>query len=417
MKVAILGAGVVGVTSAWYLMRAGHDVIVVEREPGPALETSYANGGQVSWGYATPWASPGVIGKLISWQFDPNSPLRLHFQADYRMWRFLIRMLVNAAPATYKKNKSILLRLGLYSYQMLSEIRQLMDFDYERGPGGLLEIIREKKDLDHVDRELEIYAANGIPAERLDLEGCLKVEPGLDAGRDVFVGGIYFPGDESGNCQLFTQRLSELAAEEGVSFNFGITVERLAKKNGRITAFETEQGAIEADAYVIAAGSYSSDLLRPLGMDIPIYPVKGYSMTAPIVDASQAPKSTLMDENRKVAITRLGSKLRAAGIAEFTGFDLSLQPKNYQVVARAVQELFPNAADYSNIDWWCGFRPMTPDGPPIIGSTPYQNLYLNTGHGTLGWTLSCGSARVLADIVSAKAPAIDMEGLTLERYG
>lgn len=417
MKVAILGAGVIGVTSAWYLMQEGYDVTVVEREPGPALETSYANGGQVSWGYATPWASPGVIGKIIHWQFDPNSPLQLHFHADYRMWRFLFRMLANAAPATYEKNKSRLLRLGLYSYQMLSEIRQIVDFDYERGPGGLLEILREKKDFDHVDRELEIYTANGIPAERLDLDGCLKVEPGLDAGRDVIAGGIYFRGDESGNCRLFTQKLSELAAEQGVSFNYGITVERLAKINDRIVAFETDQGAIEADAYVIAAGSYTSDLLRPLGMDIPIYPVKGYSMTAPIVDASQAPKSTLMDENRKVAITRLGNKLRAAGIAEFAGFDLSLQPKNYQVVARAVQELFPNAADYSKIDWWCGLRPMTPDGPPIIGSTPYQNLYLNTGHGTLGWTLSCGSARVLADIVSGKTPAIDMEGLTLERYG
>lgn len=416
MKVTVLGAGVVGVTSAWYLREAGHEVTVIEREMGPALQTSYANAGQVSWGYATPWAAPGVLGKVVRWQFDHNAPLLLHWRIDPAMWRFMLSMLANAAPARYEVNKARLLRLGRYSHESLVTLREATGLSYEEGQNGTLEIFRSEAQMAKLDDELQLLADNDIPARRLSVDECVAIEPGLEHSRDLLAGGLHFPGDEIGNCRFFTEGLADLATQRGVDFRFGVSVTRVRAEGGRVTALDTDQGPVTADAYVIAAGSYTPALLAPLGIDLPVYPVKGYSLTAPIVDADAAPRSTLMDEGRKVAITRLGDKLRVAGIAELDGFDLSVQEKHYGVIERAVRDWFPTAADYARAEWWSGLRPMTPDGPPVIGATPYANLYLNNGHGTLGWTLSCGSSRLLADVVSGREPDIDMDGLTLARY-
>lgn len=416
MKIAVLGAGVVGVTSAWYLRQAGHEVTVLDREDGPAQETSFANGGMVSWGYAKPWASPGILGKALRWQFERDAPLLLHWRADAAMWRFMLQMMANAPAHRYEQNKSRLLRLGHYSHEVLSALREQTGLQYDAGTSGTLELFRSPEQMVGIDQELAMYASHGIPVRPLDVDGCIEVEPGLTGVRDLLAGGLQFPGDEIGDCQCFTVALAQMAAEQGVTFRYGETVQRIPTESGRVTGFDTDHGRVTADAYVIAAGSYAPGLLAPLGIELPVYPVKGYSLTAPIVDHEAAPRSTLMDEARKVAMTRLGDRFRVAGIAELTGFDLSLQAQHYGVIERVARDWFPAAADYDRIEWWCGLRPMTPDGPPIIGATAYRNLYLNNGHGTLGWTLSCGSARLLADIVSGREPEIDPEGLTLARY-
>jgi D-amino-acid dehydrogenase len=416
MKVVVLGAGVVGVTSAWYLLQAGHEVTVLEREAGPALQTSFANGGMVSWGYATPWASPGLLRKAVRWQFERDAPLLLHWRRDPAMWRFMLNMLANASAGRYELNKTRLLRLSRYSHQTLVALREDTGLCYEEGQGGTLELFRSEAQMSGLEQELRLFAENGIPAQRLDAEACLAVEPGLERCRHLLAGGLQFPDDEIGNCQCFTSERASLAGQRGTDFRYGVSVSRVRAEDGRVTGLDTDQGVVAADAYVIAAGSYSPALLAPLDIRLPVYPVKGYSLTAPIVDPEAAPRSSLMDEARKVAITRLGERLRVAGIAELAGFDLSLESRRYGVIERVARDWFPDAADFSQIEWWCGLRPMTPDGPPVIGATPYANLFLNNGHGTLGWTLSCGSAKVLADIVSGREPEISTDGLTLARY-
>lgn len=416
MKVLIVGAGVIGVTSAWYLQRAGHDVTVIERQQGPALETSFANGGMVSWGYATPWAAPGVPLKALRWQFERDAPLVMHWRADPAQWRFMGAMLRNCAADRYAVNKARLLRLGRYSYTAIVELREALGLRYDEGTGGTLELFRDAAQLDGMERELELLAEAGIPARLLSTDECLEVEPGLARVRERLAGALSFPGDEIGDCRKFTESLAAHCAAAGVTFRYGVDVAGLRAAGTRVEVIETDQGTLNADAYVLAAGSYTPGLLAPLGIRLPVFPVKGYSLTAPIVEPDAAPVSTMIDEARKVAITRLGDRLRVAGIAELAGFDLSLSERRYGVIERVARDWFPDAADLSQAEYWCGLRPMTPDGPPVIGPTRYDNLYLNNGHGTLGWTLSCGSSRLLADLVSGREPEIDTEGLTLERY-
>lgn len=417
MKIVVIGSGIVGITSAWFLQEAGHEVMVVDRQPGPALETSYANGGQVSWGYATPWAAPGLIRRAMGWLFDPDAPLILHPRWDLPMFRFMMRMMRNASPERYSVNKNHLLRLGRYSHDNLVALRELTGIQYDNAATGTLELFRKPTPQSAIDDEISLFENNGIPVRKLDADGCLEVEPGLKKAVDRLAGGIQFPEDELGDCRSFALQLYELLETKGVTFRFNTTVTDLRTERGRVTRLVmTECEDLQPDAVVVAAGSYSPLLLKPLGINVPVYPVKGYSLTTPIIDSSAAPVSTLMDETRKVAITHLGQRLRAAGIAELAGYDRSLDSRHYNVVLRAVQQLFPDAADYSNLEWWCGLRPMTPEGPPLIGKTPIENLFLNTGQGTLGWTLSCGSAHLLADIISGATPEIDTTGLTLDRY-
>ncbi len=416
MKILVLGSGVIGVTSAWYLTRAGHEVTLVDRHPQPAMETSFANGGQVSWGAANPWAAPGITGKAIGWLFKRHSPLVLRPRLDPSMWRWLGQMLRNCTDARYLANKERQLRLARYSHACLTELRNEIGLQYDQSTHGLLILYRNARELEAAAREAQLLDRLGIAYRFLDRAACVAHEPALTDSQDKIVGGMLFPGDESGDCRLFTEQLATRAQSHGVKFLAATSVTRLVADGDRLTRVITDRGDLSADAYVLACGSYSPLLLKPLGVRLPVYPVKGYSITVPITNDAAAPQGTLTDETYKVVITRLGNRLRAAGTAELCGYDLTLHPPRLATLVHVVRDLFPYVGDLSAAEPWAGLRPMTPDNPPVIGVTPYRNLFLNTGHGTLGWTMACGSGRVLTDLVSGRAPEIDLTGLTLARF-
>ncbi len=417
MKVLVVGSGVVGTTCAWYLACAGHEVTVVDRHGAPAMETSFANGGQVSWSAASPWVAPDVLAHALYWLLRPRSPLVLRPQLDAELWFWLARMLRNCTPERYARNKERLLRLGRYSHACLAQLRQATGIHYEERARGTLQVFRTPRALDRALRDTAQLDRLGIAYRVLDAAGCLEVEPGLAQAAPRLAGGIHFPGDESGDCRLFTEALARRASERGVIFQGGVTVRNLVAEQSRLVALATDRGTLRADAYVLACGSYTPLLLKPLGIRLPVYPVKGYSVTVPVTQEAAAPAGTITDERYKVVITRLGGRIRAAGTAELTGYDLRLRPARVATVMLALRELFPHGGDYARAEPWAGLRPMTPDNPPVLGPTPYSNLYLDTGHGTLGWTLACGSGKILADLISGRKPEIDIEGLTLARFG
>ncbi|WP_096787500.1 D-amino acid dehydrogenase [Rhodobacter sp. CZR27] len=417
MKVVILGAGVIGVTSAWQLARAGHEVTVIDRQPGPALETSFANAGEISPGYSSPWAAPGIPMKALKWLFMAHAPLVIQPRPDPEKIRWLLRMLGNCTADAYAVNKSRMVRLAEYSRDCLTDLRAETGLAFDERQKGTLQLFRTQKQVDAAAKDIEVLRAGGVPFELLDAEGCLAAEPGLAAAQDRIAGGLRLPKDETGDCFKFTQGLAALAATRGVRFRYGTGVERIVVAGGRVTSVVTSQGEVAADAVVVALGSYSPALVRPLGLDLPVYPFKGYSITLPIVDEARAPVSTVMDESYKVAITRLGDRIRVGGMAEIAGFDLSLNPKRKATLLRSVEDLFGGAGDRARATFWTGLRPMTPDGTPVIGRTPVEGLFLNTGHGTLGWTMAAGSARVLADLVTDRAPEVETADLGLARYG
>ncbi|QMV03951.1 FAD-dependent oxidoreductase [Devosia sp. D6-9] len=416
MKVLVLGGGVIGVTSAWYLAEAGHEVEVVERQPGPALETSFANAGEISPGYASPWAGPGVPVKAIKWLLMRHGPLVVRPRLDPHQWIWMAQMLRNCTSARYARNKARMVPIAEYARDCLKALRASTGITYDDRAMGTLQVFRTQKQLDDAHKDIEVLRQFGVPYETLDRAGCSVAEPALAAVSEKFVGGLRLPGDETGDCQMFTERLTEMAKAKGVVFHFGETINAIRSEGGRITGVETTAGTRKADAYVVALGSYSPHAVRPLGIDLPVYPVKGYSITVPIADESRAPVSTVMDETYKIAITRLGNRIRVGGTAEVAGFDLKLRPARKATLDHSVTDLFPGGGDMSRATFWCGLRPMTPDGPPVVGGTPFSNLYLNTGHGTLGWTMSCGSARLLADLISGKQPDVDPADVSLERY-
>lgn len=416
MRIVILGAGVIGVTSAYYLAKAGHQVTVLDRQAGPALETSYANAGEISPGYASPWAAPGIPLKALKWMFMKHAPLVIRPGAALSEWRWMLAMLGNCTEARYAVNKGRMVRLAEYSRDCLMNLRAETGIDYDHRTLGTLQVFRTQKQLDGVAKDIEVLRQGGVPFEVLDPAGCAAAEPGLAAVQDKLVGGLRLPNDETGDCFKFTEALYKRAEALGVKFMFSCPVTRLRAEGGRIRAAETEQGVIEGDLFVSALASYGPDFLRNLGIDLPVYPVKGYSITVPIVDAARAPVSTVMDETYKVAITRLGDRIRVGGMAEIAGFALDLPPARKETLVQSVESLFGGAGDQSRATFWTGLRPMTPDGTPVIGVTRYDNLFLNTGHGTLGWTMACGSGRVLADLISGKKPEIETADLALSRY-
>ncbi|MGE5156634.1 MAG: D-amino acid dehydrogenase [Gemmatimonas sp.] len=416
MRVLILGGGVIGVTSAYYLAKAGHAVTVVDRQPEPALETSFANAGEVSPGYASPWAGPGVPAKAIKWLLMTHGPLVIRPKPDPAMWAFMAKMLRNCTSARYAVNKSRMIPIAEYSRDCLRALRAEIGIHYDEESRGTLQLFRKQAQLDHTGGDIEVLQHYGVPYELLDRTGCIKAEPALAAVKDKFVGGLRLPQDETGDCHMFTQALAARAAELGVAFKFETGIDRLVVEGARIAGVATSAGLLQADAYVVALGSWSPHLLRPLGISIPVYPVKGYSITVPVKDPAGAPVSTVMDESYKVAITRLGSRIRVGGTAEISGYSNVLHPSRRATLDHSLTDLFPNGGDLSDVKFWCGLRPMTPDGPPLIGPTPYANLHLNTGHGTLGWTMACGSGRVLADLLSGRKPEVDISELAMGRY-
>ncbi|MHB0769566.1 D-amino acid dehydrogenase [Bradyrhizobium sp. 5.13L] len=416
MKVLILGSGVIGVTSAYYLARAGHEVTVVDRQPEPALETSFANAGEVSPGYSSPWAGPGVPVKAVKWLLMKHGPLVIRPKLDPVMWVWLLKMLRNCTSERYAVNKSRMIPIAEYSRDCLRDLRRDIGIQYDDRAQGTLQLFRYQAQLDGTGEDIAVLKQYGVPFEVLSREGCIAVEPALSGVKEKFVGGLRLPQDETGDCHMFTQALARHAQALGVRFMFNTGIDRIVTDGARVSGVATSDGLLQADAYVLALGSWSSQLVAPLGISLPVYPVKGYSITVPIKDASGAPESTVMDESYKVAITRLGDRIRVGGTAEISGYSDKLYDARRATLDHSLTDLFPRGGDLAKATFWSGLRPMTPDGPPVIGPTQYANLHLNTGHGTLGWTMSCGSGRVLADLLSGKKPEIDVSALTVDRY-
>ena len=418
MKVVVLGAGVIGVTTAYYLNEAGHDVTVVDRQVGPAMETSFGNAGEISPGYASPWAGPGIPLKAMKWLLMRHGPLVVRPRMEKAMWTWIFRMLRNCTSSRYAINKARMVPLAEYSRDCLRALREQTGIAYDERSRGTLQLFRTQAQVDGTGGDVEVLKQFGVPFELLDAAGCIEAEPALARVREKIKGGLRLPGDETGDCKLFTERLAEICRERGVTFRFGVETGKLWRNTADTEVLSVKAGAenIKADAYVMALGSYSARWMRKRHVPIPVYPIKGYSITFPVTDADAAPVSTIMDESYKIAITRLGDRIRVGGTAEVSGYDLTLHESRRATLEHSVRDLFPDAGSTENATFWCGLRPMTPDGPPIIGPTRYKNLVVNTGHGTLGWTMACGSGKVLADIMSGRTPDIDASELGMERY-
>ena len=416
MKVLVLGSGVIGVAVAYYLARAGHEVEVVDRQSGPALETSVANAGEVSPGYSSPWAGPGVPIKAIKWMLMAHSPLVVWPLLDPDMWRWGVAMLANCTEQAYALNKSRMVPIAEYSRDCLKALRLETGIAYDERAQGTLQLFRTQKQLDGIGGDVAVLRQYGVPFEVLDRAGFCRVEPALKLTQHKFVGALRLPGDETGDCFKFSNALAEMARALGVTFRFDTRIQSLQVGGGAITGVHTDAGLLKAERVVLALGSHSPQLLQPVGLRIPVYPVKGYSITLPITDPAFAPESTIMDETHKVAVTRLGDRIRVGGTAELAGYSLALREPRRATLNHVVSDLFPQGGDVSKASFWCGLRPMTPDGTPIVGTTPVRNLLLATGHGTLGWTMAAGTGRVIADLVSGRTPEIDVSALGMARY-
>lgn len=417
MRVVILGAGIIGVTTAYYLARQGVEVEVLDRQREPGMETSFANAGELSYGMTSPWAAPGVPLKAIKWMFMRHRPLTIRPQLSPIMWAWCARMVANCNARSYALNKGRMVRISNYSRDVLPELLQEVPIDFDLKELGTLQLFRTQKQIDASRADQDVLAAYDSPFEVLDRDGCIAAEPGLAHVADKFLGGLRLVSDRTGDCRKFTQALAVKAAELGVTFHYNVTIGGLAIEGARIVGVDTSDGRVSGDRYVCAMGPYAPILLRTVGIRLPIYPIKGYSITLPVTDSDAAPQSTIMDETFKVAITRLGDRIRVAGQAEISGYNTKLAGHATDAVRHVVSDLFPKGGDIAKAQGWTGLRPMTPDGTPVLGPTRYDNLFLNTGHGTLGWTMACGSARAVADLVMGQAPGIDMDGLTAARYG
>lgn len=415
MRVIVLGSGVIGVTSAYYLAQQGASVTVLDRQTGPAEETSFGNAGQVSPGYSTPWAAPGIPFKAVKWMFQHHAPLAVNLDGSMWQLQWMAQMLKNCNAQHYAINKERMVRVAEYSRDCLRQLRQDTGISYENRSRGTLQLFRKDAQLDAVQRDIEVLKESGVEYELLDRDGLARVEPALAAAKDKLVGGLHLPNDETGDCYLFTNALAKLAQEMGVDFQFNQNVEKLLVEGDEIKGVLVNGKVLTADRYVLAFGSYSREFLKPLHLDLPVYPVKGYSLTVPIVNPAMAPQSTVLDETYKIAITRFDQRIRVGGMAELSGFNLGLNQDRRATLEMVTKDLFPGG-DLPQASFWTGLRPMTPDSTPIIGGTRYKNLFLNTGHGTLGWTMACGSGKLISDLVMQQQPEISTEGLSLQRY-
>ncbi|AXN32592.1 D-amino acid dehydrogenase [Vibrio coralliilyticus] len=416
MKVVILGSGVVGLTSAWYLSQAGCQVTVIDRQPRAAEETSFANAGQISYGYSSPWAAPGVPLKAMKWLLEKHAPLKIKPSLNPELLHWASQMLKNCQLDRYRINKARMLAIANRSRECLAQLNQQYDLNYQGRTQGTLQIFRNHKQLEAVEKDIALLEESGTRYQLLDAKECLLQEPGLANIQGTLTGGLYLPDDETGDCYLFCQQLQAMAENAGVEFLFNTEIQRLNVQGNQVTSVATSQGEIEADKFVVAMGSYSKSLLEQVGIDIPLYPVKGYSLTLPVINHDFAPQSTIMDETYKVAVTRFENRIRVAGTAELAGFDPALPDKRLATLNHVVANLFPQGTDLTQAEYWTGFRPMTPDGTPIIGETKIENLFTNTGHGTLGWTMACGSADILTEVIT-RSNNLQYKELSTYRYG
>ena len=417
MKVVVLGAGIIGTTSAYFLAKQGHKVTVIDRQDSVSMETSHANAGCLSYGFTSPWASPGLPFSVLKWVLTGRSPLIINPNMSVETIKFLYRMFKNCNSRSYEINKSRMLRVANYSQKALLEIESDFDLYYEQKKQGSLQLFWDSKEIEKTQKDIAILDKFNINSQLLSAEECVKIEPGLQYVKNKLAGGIQFMDDFTGNCYLFSTEVYKKCVEMGVNFEFNTEIKSLQISNDKIASVLMDRGEIKADCYSVSLGSYSTKILSKIGIEIPIYPVKGYSITLPVLSNEDAPQSTIMDEKNKIAITRLGDRIRVAGMAHLTDFDKNLRTKSLDSLMSGLDLLFPKSYESSKeTNFWTGFRPSTPDGTPIIGPTPFNNLFLNTGHGTLGWTMSAGSGKLLANLVSGIDPEISTEGIDMSRY-
>lgn len=404
----MLGSGVVGITSAWYLARAGHQVTVVDRQPLVGNETSFANGGQISVSHAEPWANPHVLPRVLKWLGQENAPLLWRWRADPAQLAWGLRFLAECMPGRTRRNIAAIVAMSLYSRSRLRALRAELGLQYDHLERGILHIYTDTEEFAAAIQAAKVMREFGLDRDAVDVEKCLKIEPALADAKPRLVGGDFTRSDESGDAHKFTVALAEHAKAAGVDFRLNLTVDRIASGGSQIAGVlvhnEVGSELLTADAYVVALGSYSPLLLRPLGIGLPVYPAKGYSATLRLPEGALAPTVSLTDDEYKLVFSRLGNRLRVAGTAEFNGYNLELNPVRCQMLMQRTRQLFPNLAIDGEPEFWCGLRPATPSNVPIIGRSRYSNLWLNTGHGTLGWTMSCGSAAALADLMCGKRP-------------
>ncbi|WP_420704885.1 MULTISPECIES: D-amino acid dehydrogenase [Providencia] len=415
MKVLVLGAGVIGVTTAWYLAQEGHEVVVLDRQMDVAEETSAGNAGQISPGYATPWGAPGIPLKAVKWMFEKHAPLAIKPDGTLFQLRWMWQMLKNCDIQHYAMNKSRMVRIAEYSRDCIRQLRADTGISYEGRQGGTLQLFRTEKQFESAANDIAVLKQEGVPYELLTANELSKAEPALEYVKHKLTGGLRLPNDETGDCQQFTKKLAKLAQNAGVKFQFGSHIEQILTEGNKVSGVRCDGVIMQADHYVVAMGSYSTELLANL-VKIPVYPLKGYSLTMPIIDAQRAPTSTILDETYKIAVTRFDDRIRVGGMAEVVGFNLNILKKRCETLKMVVQDLYQGGGDIDQATFWTGLRPMTPDGTPIVGSTAYTNLYLNTGHGTLGWTMACGSGKLLADLISGNTPDISSDDLSVHRY-
>jgi D-amino-acid dehydrogenase len=419
MKILVLGAGVIGTSTAWYLAGRGHEVAVVDRREGAGLETSYANGGQISVSHSEPWSTPDAPIKLVRWWFKPDSPLLFRLRMDPHQWAWGLRFFYECAPWRTRENSRQMVTLSAYSREALAELRATTDIEYDALERGILHYFTDKASFEEAARAAPTLRQYGLEMEVKTPAQSVEIEPALAHFRDHIEGATYTRTDESGDAHKFTANLARLAEGKGVRFLYGRSVRKLDRDGSGVTGVvvsptplgegrgEGQDEVLTADAYVVALGSYSPLLTRPIGLNLPIYPAKGYSATIPIVDPAKAPTVSITDDSFKIVFSRLGDRLRIAGTAELSGYSTELNMVRCEALTRRARVVFPGAADYDRAEFWTGLRPSTPSNVPLIGRTKFPNLYLNTGHGTLGWTMAAGSGKALADIISGKKPEVD----------
>lgn len=412
MRIVILGAGLEGTASAWYLRAAGHEVTVLERQPAAGMETSFANGGQISVSHAETWANPGAPSKVLKWLAREDAPLLFRLRADYHQWRWGLQFLVECLPERSRRNTAALVKLGMYSRASLQELRRETGIRYDELTRGILHLYTEPEEFEAARAPTELMCSLGLDRVLKTPEECVAIEPALAACRDRLAGGTFAASDESGDAHQFTQALAAHAAAKGVEFQCDTRIERIETTGGAISgvAIKRKDGTphqVVGDAYVLALGSYSPLFSRPLGIPLMIYPAKGYSVTMPVKDPQAAWSVSLTDDEHKLVYSRLGDRLRIAGTAELTGYNLDINTVRCEAIVKRVMELFPEAGVPGKAEFWTGLRPSRPSNIPYIGRTKIPNLFLNTGHGTLGWTHACGSGRALADLMSGRKPEVD----------
>jgi D-amino-acid dehydrogenase len=413
MQVVVIGGGVIGVCSAYFLADAGHEVVLLERHGNVAEQASFGNAGIIAPAYAIPWSMPGMSRRFLSYLFKNDAPLKFKSKLKPAQWQWISHWAKEGELQRFRTNYQRMQSLAQYSRSVLRDLRNREQLDFEQ-TDGYLQLLRNERQVALMQPLLQIATENGLSNALLDAEAVREIEPAL-TDRVRFAGALYYPGEATGNCALFTKQMKQAAQSLGVSFHFGAEVTAISTHERKV-GLQVEDREYTADAVVVAAGVESLPLLTPLGIQIPLVAVKGYTATATIKDFEQAPRSAILDEENKIAVARMGNRIRISGLAELGAKSMELEDTSVSALIKVAEDWFPNAANYASAQLWCGARPMLPDGPPLVGATPIKNVYVNIGHGPTGWTMAAGSAKLLADVISHNAPELDNSGYDLSRY-